>query len=79
MCTRVLTTAAPEQEVYTHVSPRAPGSYPCSPARQRRLVLRAGLGDGQPASRGRGGATLGSGHLCVKPPPLGLIVRQSWT
>jgi glycerol dehydrogenase len=26
-----------------------------------------------------GARPLGSGHLCVKPPPLGLIVRQSWT
>jgi len=43
-----------------HFSPRAPGSYPISPARQRRLALRAGLGDGQPAQLGLGGQPLGA-------------------
>ncbi len=55
MWKRSLTTAATEKDVYTHFSPRAPGSYPHSPARQRRLALRAGVGDGQQASLGRGG------------------------
>src|ERR671926_1726683 len=30
-------------------------------------------------STGPGGEALGSGPLRVKPPPLGLLVRQSWT
>src|SRR5262249_10209056 len=46
MCQRGLTTAAPEKDVYTHFAPRAPGSSPRSPARQRWLALRAGVGDG---------------------------------
>src|SRR4051812_43880561 len=54
MWKRSLTTAATEKDVYTHFSPRAPGSYPHSPARQRRLALRAGVGDGQQASLERG-------------------------
>jgi len=60
MCKRGLTTAVTEKEFYTHFSPRAPGSYLSSPARQRRLALQASLGNGQPAQLGLGGQPLGA-------------------
>lgn len=43
-----------EGSLHARFSPR-PGSSPHSPARQRRLAPRAGVGDGQPAELGRRG------------------------
>jgi len=61
------------------VAPRAP------PRGIRRLPVSASRRRATPPSprrpqrAGQGGRPLGSGHLCVKLPPLGLIARQSRT